>query len=110
MPLKIAFLRPQNGSRLKPCYAKALLPLPRAYPGGRPGPKTLPPSRGAQENKVFFCADVPDPTARMSMTLRDGETTIKIKFALLRGVGLGDREENRPKTLYFVGNATTIKF
>ena len=42
--------------------------------------------------------------------LRDGETTIKIKFALLRGVGLGGGEENRPKTLFFVGNATTIKF
>ena len=42
--------------------------------------------------------------------IRDGETTIKIKFALLRGVGVGAREENRPKTLDFVGNATTIKF
>ena len=33
---------------------------------------------------------------------RDGETTIEIKFALLRGVGLGGGEENRPKTLFFV--------
>ena len=41
---------------------------------------------------------------------RDGETTIEIKFALLRGVGLGGREENRPKTLIFVGSATAIKF
>ena len=42
---------------------------------------------------------------------RDGETTIKIKFALLRGVGLVGREENRPKTLFFffMGNARTIK-
>ena len=40
---------------------------------------------------------------------RDGETTIKIKFALLRGVGLGGREENRTKMLFFVGNATTIE-
>ena len=32
--------------------------------------------------------------------IRDGETTIKIKFAVLRG----GREENRPKTLFFVGN------
>ena len=42
--------------------------------------------------------------------IRDGETTIKIKFALFRGVGLGGRKENRPKTLFLVGNATTIKF
>ena len=41
--------------------------------------------------------------------LRAGETTLKIKFALLRVVGLGGREENRPKTLlFFVGDATTI--
>ena len=33
----------------------------------------------------------------------------KIEFLLLRG-GLRGREENRPKTLVFVGNATTIKF
>ena len=42
--------------------------------------------------------------------VRDGETTIKIKFSLLRGGGLGGREENRPKTLVLVGNATTIKY
>ena len=41
--------------------------------------------------------------------IRDGETTLKVKFALLRGVGLGDREENRSKTLFFVGKATTTK-
>ena len=40
---------------------------------------------------------------------RDGEMTIKIRFALWGG-GLGGREENRPKTLVFVGNATPIKF
>ena len=40
---------------------------------------------------------------------REGETTIKMKFALLRGVGTGGTGENRPKTLFFVGNAT-IKF
>ena len=44
------------------------------------------------------------------MKIRDGETTIKIKFSLLRGGDLGGREEIRPKTLFFVGNATTIKF
>ena len=36
-------------------------------------------------------------------SIRDGETTIKIKFALLRGVGLGGREENRPKNAVFRG-------
>ena len=44
------------------------------------------------------------------LQLRDGETTIKIKFSLFEGRGLGGREENRPKMLVFVGNATTIKF
>ena len=43
------------------------------------------------------------------LILRDGETTIKIKFALLRGGGVGGRKENRPETLFLVGNATTIK-
>ena len=42
--------------------------------------------------------------------LRDSETTIKIKISLLRGGGLGGREENRPETLFFMGNATTIEF
>ena len=42
--------------------------------------------------------------------IRHGETTIKIEFSLLRerGPRLG-REENRSKTLVFVGNATTIR-
>ena len=35
------------------------------------------------------------------MQLRDGETTIKIEFALLRAGGLGGREENPKKTLLF---------
>ena len=43
-------------------------------------------------------------------SVKDGETTIKMKFALLRGVGHAGREGNRSKTLHFVGNATTIKF
>ena len=42
--------------------------------------------------------------------LRDSEMTIKIKFSLLRGGRPGGTEENRPKTLFFVGNATTINF
>ena len=51
------------------------------------------------------------PSAVWPAMLRDGETTIKIKFSLLGGGGgLGGREENRPKTLVLVGNATTIKF
>ena len=33
------------------------------------------------------------------------ETTIKIKFALLRAVGCGGREENCPKSLFSLGNA-----
>ena len=41
--------------------------------------------------------------------IRDGETTIKIKFSLLEG-GVGGREEDPPKTLVLVGNATTMRF
>ena len=33
----------------------------------------------------------------MNHLFRDGETTIKIKFSLFEGGGLGGREENRPK-------------
>ena len=57
-------------------------------------------------------ADVHDPKGAQKLCpkIRDGETTIKIKFSLLIGGGLGGREENLPKTLVFVGNATTIKF
>ena len=37
--------------------------------------------------------------------------TIEIKFAFLRRGGCwGGREENHPKTLFFVGDAMTIKF
>ena len=35
--------------------------------------------------------------------IRDGETTIQIKFAFLRGLGVGGREECCPKTLFWVG-------
>ena len=31
-------------------------------------------------------------------------------FGVLRGRGIGGREENRPKRFFFVGNATTITF
>ena len=48
-------------------------------------------------------------TANRSVTqiwIRDGETTIKIKFSLLKGAGrrgLGGRQENRPKHCFFRG-------
>ena len=44
--------------------------------------------------------------------IRDGKTTIKIRFAVLRGGGAGHREHRGKsfKTLFFVGNATTIEF
>ena len=35
------------------------------------------------------------------MLIRDSETTIKIKFAVLRGGGMGGREENRQKRCFF---------
>ena len=37
------------------------------------------------------------------VNLRDGETTIKIRIAFLRGGGMGGGEENRPKTLFLLG-------
>ena len=39
---------------------------PGGYPCGRPGPKTLTPLLGAQEN-IFFCADILDPKVWTSM-------------------------------------------
>ena len=51
---------------------------------------------------ICFCFSI-----LVSPIIRDGETTIKIKFALLRKLGLGGREENRPKMLLFVWNVTT---
>ena len=41
---------------------------------------------------------------------RESETTIKIKFALFRGGWAGGQGGKLSKTLFFVGNATTIKF
>ena len=41
---------------------------------------------------------------------RDGETTIKIKFAVFSGVGHAGQRGKSSKTLFFVGNVTTIKF
>ena len=35
------------------------------------------------------------------MNVRGGETTIKIQFAVLRGGGIGGKEENRPKRCFF---------
>ena len=43
--------------------------------------------------------------------LRESETTIKIKFALFRGGGLGRGAGRKlSKTLFFMGNVMTIKF
>ena len=41
--------------------------------------------------------------------IRDGEMTIKIKFLFFEGGGLCGREGKSSKTLFFMGNATTIK-
>ena len=42
--------------------------------------------------------------------LRDGETTIKTGIFAFEGGGTGGGEENRPKTLFFLGNIMTIRF
>ena len=42
--------------------------------------------------------------------VRDGETTIKIKFSLFEGGRPWGQRGTSSKTLVFVGNATTIKF
>ena len=61
---------------------------------------------------VAFMTFLAVVTVLAVLKIRDCETTIKIKCALLRGVGRWGREENCPQTLFFfffVGNATTIK-
>ena len=46
-----------------------------------------------------------------SQTVRDGETTIKITFSLFEGGGgLGAERKIVQNAVFFVGNATTIKF
>ena len=42
--------------------------------------------------------------------VRESETTIKIKFALFRGAWAGGQGGKLSKTLFFMGNVTTIKF
>ena len=48
-----------------------------------------------------FCFKIPQ--------IRDGEMTIKIKFVLVKGGGIGGREEI-VQSRFFCGNATTINF
>ena len=42
--------------------------------------------------------------------VRDGETTIKIKFPFFEGVGAWRQRGKSSKTLFFLRSATTIKF
>ena len=52
----------------------------------------------------------PTPRRVFSGVVRDGETTIKIKISLFEGGGLEGQRGKSSKTLFFIGNATTIKF
>ena len=72
----------------------------------------------AQANSPSFSQNSPSlpqnsvsslfPNCALDQRRRDDK---KNKFCVFEGGGLGGREENRPKTLFFfVGNATTIKF
>ena len=54
----------------------------------------------------FHCTVEPSP----GIWFRESETTIKIKFACFRGGWAGGQRGKLFKTLFFVGNATTIKF
>ena len=63
--------------------------------------------------KVVCCAPKCTPLeqiARAAPKLRDGETTIKIKFSHLRGGGPRGQRGKSSKNAIFMGNATTIKF
>ena len=64
--------------------------------------------------KIFWYPPAPAHQAKAQQVslvfgVRDSETTIT-KTAFLRGLSLGGREENDPKTLFCVGNATTVDF
>ena len=60
---------------------------------------------------VSGSSSVPEPPWFFySPIFRDGETTIKIKFPLFEGWGALGQRGKSSKTLFFVGNATTIKF
>ena len=48
--------------------------------------------------------------SRTGPIIRESETTIKIKFALFRWGWAGGQGGKWSKTLFFMGNATTIKF
>ena len=52
-----------------------------------------------------------EKVAKIHVLLRESETTIKIKFAFSAGGGggAGGQRGKLSKTLFFVGNATTIK-
>ena len=60
-------------------------------------------SENCSATSVFACA-------MLQGWVRESETTIKIKFALFRGGWAGGQGGKLPKTLFFMGNATTIKF
>ena len=68
--------------------------------------------QGSRTESLFFCESRLGPLKNCeSQIFRDSETTLEIKFALLRGGGpIGVREEMYLKTLFFVGNTMTIKF
>ena len=50
------------------------------------------------------------PKTRATTKLRDGETTIKIKVSLFEGGALAAERQIVQNAVFFVGNATTIKF
>ena len=68
---------------------------------------------GGSQRGFGTCPEVsqlPTIAYNFATKIRDGETTIKIKIAVLRGGGIGGREAKSSKALLFMGNATTIKF
>ena len=75
------------------------------------GAKKFAMSLETQGNKTFgwdvpaFCLDIQRAPFRQGC---DGEKTIKIKICVFEE-GHWGREENHPKTRFFIGNAMTIK-
>ena len=57
-------------------------------------------TRTNAQSKNYTPFYAPPLTQKNSRRLRDGETTIKIKFSLFGGGGLGGREEDRPNAVF----------
>ena len=92
---------------VRPGFARVVGELRAADPSNVQGPVEQKASPGEQSEAPRRRwkpgqEQSPGPENQDSTCFRDGETTIKIKFSLSEGGGLGGREENHPK-FFFCG-------